>query len=70
MPWTHRAFWIGPLLIGAILATLAALVSSTRLRHVYQARLAQSRRERLFLASVGFFTAVLVVRGITVAIQL
>ncbi len=65
----HRAFWIGPALIGIILALLVALVRGTPLRSVYNARLAESRRERLFLASVGFFTAVLVVRGITLAIH-
>lgn len=69
MPWTHRAFWIGPLLIAALLAVFTAAVRGTRLRHVYAARMAESRRERLFLASVGFFTAVLVVRGITLAIH-
>ena len=31
--------------------------------------MAESRRERLFLASVGFFVAVAVVRGITLAIH-
>ncbi len=70
MPWTHRAFWIGPLMIGGFLAMLVAFVWSTRLRRIYNARLAETRRERLFLASVGFFTAVLVVRGITIAIHL
>ena len=69
MPWTHRAFWIGPLIIAGILATLVILVRSTALHRIYTARLAQSRRERLFLASVGFFVALLVVRGITVAIH-
>jgi hypothetical protein len=69
MPWTHRAFWIAPLIIAGILAALVTLVSTTRLRRIYNARLAESRRERLFVASVGFFTAVLVVRGITVAIH-
>lgn len=69
MPWTHRAFWIGPLIIGGILAALVTLVRSTKLRGIYNARLAETRRERLFLASVGFFTAVLVVRSITVAIH-
>ena len=69
MPWTHRAFWIGPLLIAGILAALATLVSSTRLREIYNARLAESRRERMFLASVGFFTTVAVIRGITIAIH-
>jgi hypothetical protein len=69
MPWTHRAFWIGPLIIGGILSALVLLIRSTRLQQIYNARLAESRRERLFLASVGFFTAALVVRGITVAIH-
>jgi len=69
MPWTHRAFWIAPLIIAGILAALALLVRNTRLRDVYNARLPESRRERLFLASVGFFTAVLTVRGITLAIH-
>lgn len=69
MPWTHRSFWIGPLIIAAILAILALLVYGTRLRHIYARHLAESRRERLFLASVGFFTAVAVVRGITIAIH-
>jgi hypothetical protein len=69
MPWTHRAFWIGPLLIAGILAGLAGIVSSTKLRKIYNARLAESRRERLFLASVGFFTSVAVIRAITIAIH-
>ena len=69
MPWTHRSFWIGPLIIAAILGLLAAVFSRGRLKAIYDAHLAQSRRERLFLASVGFFTAVLVVRGITEAIH-
>jgi hypothetical protein len=69
MPWTHRAFWIGPLIIAAILALLALVVSNSRLKRIYSRRFAESRRERLFLASVGFFTAVLVIRGITIAIH-
>jgi hypothetical protein len=69
MPWTHRTFWILPLIIGGILAAMVTLVRTTRLRQIYNARLPESRRERLFLAAVGFFTAVLTVRGITVAIH-
>jgi|SRR5690242_12346722 hypothetical protein len=69
MPWTHKSFWIGPLIIAAILAILALVVNGTGLRKLYKQQLAQSRRERLFLASVGFFTAVAVVRGITIAIH-
>jgi hypothetical protein len=69
MPWTHKSFWIGPLIIAAILAVLALLVYGTRLRNIYAQHLRESRRERLFLASVGFFTAVAVIRGITLAIH-
>ncbi len=69
MPWTHRSFWIGPLIIAAILALLVLLVSRTRLRAVYKKQFPETRRERLFLASVGFFTAAVVVRGITIAIH-
>ncbi len=69
MPWTHRSFWLGPLIIAAILSILALIVSRTRLRDIYAQKLAESRRERLFLASVGFFTAAAVVRGITIAIH-
>jgi hypothetical protein len=69
VPWTHRSFWLTPLFIAAILAVLAAIVSRTRLRDIYRRQLGESRRERLFLASVGFFIAVMVIRGITIAIH-
>lgn len=69
MPWTRWGFWIGPLIIAAILGALAAIVSHRRLRRIYKQRLPQPRRERLFLSSVGFFTAVVVIRGITFAIH-
>lgn len=69
MPWMHRSFWIGPLIIAAILALFALPFTRGRLRALYECHFAQTRRERLFLASVGFFTAVLVVRGITIAIH-
>lgn len=57
------------MIIAGILAILVMLVRGTGLQIIYNARLAESRRERQFLASVGFFTAVLVVRGITLAIH-
>lgn len=57
------------MVIAAILAALVALVWNTRLRQIYNVRLAESRQERLFLAAVGFFTAVLAVRAITEAIH-
>lgn len=69
MFWTHRSFWVLPILVAAILGGLSAIVSHTRLKGVYQHRLAESRRERLFLASLGFFTTVLVVRALTIAIR-
>ena len=69
MPWTHRTFWIAPLSIAAILTLLWLIVFSTRLRRIYRERMAESQRERLFLASVGFFTAVAVVRGLTILIH-
>lgn len=69
MPWLHRSFWIGPLLIAGILLILAAIVSRPRLREIYRRQLGETRRERLFLASLAFFVAVLVVRGITIAIH-
>lgn len=69
MPWTHRSFWITPLIIAALLALLWLVVSRTRLLDVYKAQFGETRRERLFLASVGFFVAVLVVRALTIAIH-
>jgi hypothetical protein len=69
MPWVHGSFWIGPLIIAALLGIFALLVWRTHLREIYRRQFGETRRERLFLASVGFFTAVLVVRGITIAIH-
>jgi len=69
MPWTHKLFWITPLAIAGVLAILALVVARTRLAHIYQERFPETRRERLFLASVGFFVSVGVVRGITFAIH-
>ncbi len=69
MPWTHRSFWITPIIIAVVLALLGLIVSRTRLRRIYREQLGETRRERLFLASVGFFIAVAVVRGLTIAIH-
>ncbi len=69
MPWTHRSFWIGPLIIGAILSVLFLLFSRGRLRAIYEERFQESKRERLFLGSLGFFVTAFVVRGITLAIH-
>jgi len=67
--WTHRSFWVLPCLVALILGILATIVSHGRLRRVYKEELAETRRERLFLASVGFFTTVMVVRSLTFAIH-
>ncbi len=69
MPWTHPSFWLLPLLVAGILGLLALVVARSRLRGIYRRQFAESRRERLFLASVGFFTAALVIRGLTLAIH-
>lgn len=69
LPWTHASFWIGPLIIAAILLVLVALFSRGRLHRVYKTQFAESRRERLFLASLAFFVTACVVRGITIAIH-
>lgn len=69
MPWTHRSFWLGPLIIAVILSSLVYLFSHGRLHAIYKERFKESRRERLFLGCFGFFVTVLVVRGITLAIH-
>lgn len=69
MPWTHRSFWIGPLIISSILTLLFLLFSHGRLHRIYSERFQETRRERLFLGSLGFFVTALVVRGITLAIH-
>jgi hypothetical protein len=69
MPWTHRSFWLLPLFIAAALGLLSLVVARSHLRAIYKRQFPESRRERLFLASVGFFTTALIVRGITIAIH-
>jgi hypothetical protein len=69
MPWFHRSFWLGPLIIATVLGLLVLVFSRGRLRKVYKEQFQESRRERLFLASLGFFVTVFVVRGITIAIH-
>jgi hypothetical protein len=69
MPWFHRSFWLGPLIIASVLALLALVFSRGRLHKVYKEQFPETRRERLFLASLGFFVTAFVVRGITMAIH-
>lgn len=69
MPWEHRSFWLLPLFIGGALGLLSLVVARSHLRAIYKRQFQESRRERLFLASVGFFTTALIVRGVTIAIH-
>ena len=69
MFWTHRSFWLGPLIIAAILGLLAVLFSRGRLHSIYRREFTEPRRERLFLAALSFFVTAVVVRGITLAIH-
>jgi hypothetical protein len=66
---TRPSFWILPILVASILGGLSLIVSRSGLARIYNRRFKESRRERLFLASVGFFTTALVVRAITLAIH-
>lgn len=64
------SFWALPLIVGVILASLsAAVVHNHRLRATYQRHFVESRRERLFLAFLGFFVTAAVIRAITIAIH-
>jgi hypothetical protein len=56
VPWIHRSFWLGPLIIGAILAVLFLLFSRGRLHKIYTERFQETRRERLFLAPSAFLS--------------
>ncbi|MBV9032867.1 MAG: hypothetical protein JO182_00135 [Acidobacteriaceae bacterium] len=69
MPWSHLSFWLAPLLIALVLTIFIAILRTRRINRLYHQSFLDSRRERLFLASVGFFVAVGVVRGITEAIH-
>jgi hypothetical protein len=44
-------------------------IPAHRVAHLYRENLANTRRERLFLSSIGFFTAFAATRGITHAIR-
>jgi hypothetical protein len=63
----HLTWWLAPALIALILGALSSLPG--RLRAIYREHFPQTRRERLFLASLGFFVTVLVVRSLTMAIH-
>lgn len=71
----HLRMWIvlgasGLLLLGILLLFLHARIHSIqRTVAVYQAHFGRAHRERLFLASIGFFISASIVRLITLAIH-
>src|ERR1039458_6653343 len=69
MVWAHPSFWFLPIVLAAILGALSLGVARTPLRFVYARHFPETRRERLFLASLGFFVTIMVVRAITEAIH-
>ncbi len=69
MPHLHYSLWLGPLLIGLILFAISRLLGSRKLASVYRERLAETPRERLFWASLGFLVTVGVVRTLTFLIH-
>jgi hypothetical protein len=69
MPQLHYSLWLSPLLIGLVLLVISRVVGARRLAGVYREKFAESRRERLFWASLGFLVAVGVVRTLTFLIH-
>lgn len=61
--------WLAPLIIGLILWLLIYLLRAGRLRFVYEEHFPETPRERLFLAALGFFVAIGVVRLLAYAIH-
>lgn len=60
---------MGPSVVAAILGALALLFSTGRLHRIYERHIQGTKQERPFLASLGFFVTVVVVRSITTAIH-
>jgi hypothetical protein len=65
----HLTWWLAPALIALILWALSSVAARGKLRGAYTEHLAETPRERLFLASIGFFVTVVVVRSLTLAIH-
>jgi hypothetical protein len=63
------SWFIAPLLIGAVLAAIIAILRTQRVRFIYEAHFQEPRRERMFLSSIGFVVTVAVVRSLTWAIH-
>lgn len=69
VPRLHYSLWLGPLLIGAILFALSRIFGTRTLGAIFRDKIAETPRERLFWASLGFFVALAVVRGLTFLIH-
>lgn len=65
----HLSYWLTPTLVALILWALSSATAKTRLREIYRSHFPETPRERLFLASLGFFVTVAVVRALTLLIH-
>jgi hypothetical protein len=65
----HLSYWLTPTLVALILWALSSATAKTRLREIYRCHFPETPRERLFLASLGFFVTVAVVRVLTLLIH-
>ncbi len=69
MPPFHYSYWLAPLLIGLILYAIGLLIRIPAIQGVYRERFPETPRERLFLAAIGFFVSLAVVRTLTFLIH-
>src|SRR5260370_19790732 len=61
----HLSYWLALALAGWILLALSTVTGRSRLRKSYAFHFPETPRERLFLAFVGFFVTIAVVRTLT-----
>lgn len=61
----HLSYWLAPALAGLILLALSTVTGRSRLRKIYAFHFPETPRERLFLAFLGFFVTIGVVRILT-----
>jgi hypothetical protein len=61
----HPIFWTAALLVPLLLWAALVVSLRTRLRTIYERHVGDPRRERLFVASMGFYLAFALVRAIT-----
>jgi hypothetical protein len=65
----HLSYWLAPALIALILWGLSSATAYSKLRGIYRTHFPETPRERLFLAAVGFFVTIAVVRTLTYLIH-